>query len=198
MFLFLAVCLNELGMGCCWVESMDYTGHTRQRPSAALQLSRSIPAAKQSKQAKQAIRRSVVGCIPQCCGACAPLQVSWAIFVILLLLFLFNLGSLALTALTNPGIIPRRHGVAPPPVDPARPDARRTRTWTVHGQKVKTKFCDTCNIYRPPRCNHCRRCDNCVERFDHHCPWVGTCIGRVRAVGVVEGGLPGGAWARFS
>jgi palmitoyltransferase ZDHHC9/14/18 len=44
--------------------------------------------------------------------------------------------------------------------------------------EVPTKYCKTCNIWRPPRAHHCRTCDNCVETQDHHCVWLNNCVGR--------------------
>lgn len=33
-------------------------------------------------------------------------------------------------------------------------------------------------IVRPPRAFHCNTCGVCIEAQDHHCPWMGTCIGK--------------------
>jgi len=44
--------------------------------------------------------------------------------------------------------------------------------------EVPSKFCKSCNIWRPPRAHHCRVCDGCVETQDHHCVWLNNCVGR--------------------
>ncbi|PVD27119.1 hypothetical protein C0Q70_12271 [Pomacea canaliculata] len=37
--------------------------------------------------------------------------------------------------------------------------------------------CMKCETYRPPRAHHCRICQRCVRRMDHHCPWINNCVG---------------------
>ncbi|KAF8309390.1 zf-DHHC-domain-containing protein [Clavulina sp. PMI_390] len=39
------------------------------------------------------------------------------------------------------------------------------------------RYCARDEILKPPRTHHCRICGTCTLMFDHHCPWIGQCVG---------------------
>ncbi|PKA55266.1 putative S-acyltransferase [Apostasia shenzhenica] len=111
-----------------------------------------------------------------------------SITVVAVAFTLYDLCLLLLASGRDPGIVPRNTSPPEPEGYDGSVDAGgvqtpqlrlpRMKDVIVNGIIVKIKYCDTCMLYRPPRCSHCSICNNCVERFDHHCPWVGQCIGQ--------------------
>ncbi|CEF68520.1 Palmitoyltransferase [Strongyloides ratti] len=110
-------------------------------------------------------------------------NVSPAIPIIVCILFIFVITCLLKTSLTEPGIIPRASSREVIEIDRQSEEAglgrnvRQPKTVVINGIHFKLKYCNTCRIYRPPRSSHCSICDNCILNFDHHCPWVGNCVG---------------------
>ncbi|KAJ8461156.1 hypothetical protein OPV22_034082 [Ensete ventricosum] len=117
-----------------------------------------------------------------------------SILMVAFLVIISDLVFLCMTSSIDPGIVPRNTG--PPGTDESvdvntpsmewidgrtphlRLSRARMKDEIVNGIAVKVKYCETCMLYRPPRASHCSVCNNCVHKFDHHCPWVGQCIGQ--------------------
>ncbi|KAF2456870.1 Palmitoyltransferase [Lineolata rhizophorae] len=45
--------------------------------------------------------------------------------------------------------------------------------------KLRRRWCSKCNIYKPPRAHHCKSCQRCILKMDHHCPWTVNCVSHV-------------------
>ncbi|XP_076877069.1 palmitoyltransferase ZDHHC9 isoform X2 [Brachyhypopomus gauderio] len=116
-------------------------------------------------------------------------HLSAAVPVFAVVLFVFVMAMLLRTSFSDPGVLPRalpeeasfiemEIEAANGSVPPGQRPPPRIRNVQINNQIVKLKYCYTCKIFRPPRASHCSICDNCVDRFDHHCPWVGNCVGK--------------------
>lgn len=104
---------------------------------------------------------------------CPSLPLLFAIVGIVL--YVQTVAFMLATATTDPGIVP--HNAT---MDKAEAEAcaSEQRSIDINGVQVPLKWCRTCRIWRPPRTAHCSECNVCVEKFDHHCPWMGQCIGK--------------------
>jgi hypothetical protein len=51
------------------------------------------------------------------------------------------------------------------------------RLYPYDGLLYSARECGTCGVPKVARSKHCRVCDKCVARFDHHCIWLNNCVG---------------------
>nr|XP_018265517.1 uncharacterized protein I303_01883 [Kwoniella dejecticola CBS 10117]OBR87675.1 hypothetical protein I303_01883 [Kwoniella dejecticola CBS 10117] len=54
---------------------------------------------------------------------------------------------------------------------------RAGRSLMAKSNNGESRWCKKCRGWKPDRCHHCRHCEQCILRMDHHCPWVGNCVG---------------------
>ena len=99
-------------------------------------------------------------------------NISVIIPLIIIFIYLITIILLIIAAFCDSGIIFRF------PLEKKIIEDRKESKIFQLGYIKRYKYCSTCLTMRPNRSTHCGDCNNCVEKFDHHCPWIGSCVGK--------------------
>lgn len=64
-------------------------------------------------------------------------------------------------------------------VNPGLPDRNLKKSLQENTKQLTSaEYCHKCKVLKNDTTIHCDECEVCIEGHDHHCAWVGTCIGR--------------------
>ena len=105
-----------------------------------------------------------------------------AALVVIWIAQLVSIGSVFVLLTRDPGIVPRS-GDYREQFDPIKGISRprpppMAFENSIHTFPIRSKYCDSCGNVRAPRVVHCSSDDVDMERFDHHCPWIGCCVAK--------------------
>lgn len=81
-------------------------------------------------------------------------------------LYIFSAWAHLAASFWDPGFLPKG----------SMPDEHETRPPDTQSKAMDV--CKRCRSVKPSRAHHCRICDRCVERMDHHCGCIGNCVGQ--------------------
>jgi len=67
-------------------------------------------------------------------------------------------------------------GICTMTIDPMDPNVARAEEG-LPPEEGAMAFCKNCRVNVHLDAKHCWDCNKCVANYDHHCPWLNTCIG---------------------
>lgn len=91
--------------------------------------------------------------------------------VVVLLIFFNVTFNFLDCALKSPGV--------PNEKMPIASDLESGHSSVPRGAYDQYRFCVFCQTPKPPGAHHCRICRKCILDMDHHCPFIGNCVGRL-------------------